>query len=226
MINWPAVSVITGTDTGVGKTIIASALAATLLAQDHPVAGYKPVQAGDLDEETDAVTAAILSGAKTWQQGIGLAAPMAPVAAAELEGRSLPPLTDHLDRIAQLRRSHDHVVVEGAGGVLAELDHEGTTIADLARAIGPAAGVIVVCRSGLGTLNHTALTLEALHHRDVMITGLVIGSWPPDPSPIDLDNRIRLTRFGLPLLGRVPAGAGRLTPARFRAEAQGWFGGQ
>ncbi|WP_152364535.1 dethiobiotin synthase [Microlunatus speluncae] len=219
---WPPVSLITGTDTGVGKTITAAALAAVLLAEGRSVAGYKPVQAGDLDEEPDAVRAARLSGA-TWRQGIGLRDPMAPLAAAEREGRSLPTLQDHRDRITELRRSHRHLVIEGAGGVLVELDHAGTTIADLARSIGPAAGVIVVCRSGLGTLNHTALTLEALRHRGATVAGLVIGSWPPTPTPIDLDNRDRLARLGAPLLGCIRSGAGRLTPARFRTAASEWF---
>jgi dethiobiotin synthetase len=111
-----------------------------------------------------------------------------------------------------------------------ELTDDATTLADigadlLARLGARQVGAMVVCRSGLGTLNHTALTVEALHRRAVPITGLIIGSWPDQPDDVDISNREHLARHGVPLLGAVPEGAGRLPAARFRRDASRWFPG-
>ncbi|MCF7549445.1 dethiobiotin synthase [Pseudonocardia sp. WMMC193] len=201
---------VTGTDTGVGKTITTAAVASVL--PDAVV--YKPVQAGTEDGLGDADVVSRLAGVPT-HEGIRLPDPMAPVAAARRAGVALPPIREHVEFVAALAAQHDHVLVEGAGGLLVELDDEGHTLRDLDRLLG--APVIVVCRSGLGTLNHTALTREAL--RGLPEAGLVIGSWPDAPTEIDETNRARLE----PLLGAVPADAARLDPARFRAAAPTWL---
>jgi len=194
------VLVITGTDTGVGKTIATAALA----VQRPGGAVYKPVQAGTEDGEGDIDVVRRLSGCTAVHEGIRLPHPMAPVAAAVRVGMRLPPLQVHLEAIRRLHALHDDVLVEGAGGLLVELDHDGHTIADLALAL--TAPVVVVCRSGLGTLNHTALTLEALTRRGITVAGLVIGSWPHHPTEIDVSNRARLERMA-PLLDVLPEGA-------------------
>lgn len=85
------------------------------------------------------------------------------------------------------------------------------------------ASTVVVCRSGLGTLNHTDLVLEALSRRSVAAAGLVIGAWPLTPTSIDIDNRERLGRRAAPLIGAIPEGAGSLSPIRFRDLATLWF---
>jgi dethiobiotin synthase len=206
--------VVTGTDTGVGKTITTAALAAC----GGSVAVYKPVQAGTEDGQGDIDVVRRLSGA-TVAEGIRLRDPMAPVAAAARSGVRLPHLSVHEDAIRRLAADHDHVLVEGAGGLLVALGEDGHTIADLTHAVSAAA--IVVCRSGLGTLNHTALTLEALDRRGIAVDGLVIGSWPEQPTDIDVDNRRQLG----PVIGAIPEGAGRLPGARFRELAPGWFPG-
>ena len=198
------VLVITGTDTGVGKTIATAALA----LQRPGGAVYKPVQAGTDDGEGDIDVVQRLSGCAAVHEGIRLPHPMAPVAAAARAGMRLPSLQHHVDTVRQLVARHDDVLVEGAGGLLVELDHDGHTLADLALAL--AAPVVVVCRSGLGTLNHTALTIEALTRRGVTVAGLVIGSWPQHPTEIDVSNRARLEQLA-PLLGALPAGAGDQT---------------
>jgi dethiobiotin synthase len=210
------VLVITGTDTGVGKTIATAALAAALAADGRSVAVYKPVQAGTDDGDGDIDVVGRLAGPVTVREGIRLPYPMAPVAAATRAGVQLPPLDQHVDTIRQLRAQHDDVLVEGAGGLLVELDHDSHTVADLALAL--PASTVVVCRSGLGTLNHTALTLEALTRRGIAVAGLVIGSWPRRPSEIDVNNRDHLERIA-PLLGAIPEGAGD----RFRESAPTWF---
>jgi dethiobiotin synthase len=222
--------VVTGTDTGVGKTIASAALVCALaavprvglgslrVAVDKPTqTGVVPGEPGDIDE------VARLSGVSSVTEGIRLQAPMAPVAAATRESATLPTLDAHMERIRRLARSHDRVVVEGAGGLLVKIDGLGHTLADLTAAFAPGAAVIVVCRSGLGTLNHTELTLEALRTRGIPVAGLVIGSWPVDPSEVELDNRGYLSSLRVPLLGAIPQGASQLSPEAFREMAPGWL---
>ncbi len=113
------------------------------------------------------------------------------------------------------------VLVEGAGGLLVRYDQQGRTLADLAAAC-ELAGVqvefLLVAAAGLGTLNATALTAEALRHRGLALRGVLVGSWPADP---DLAARCNLADLpsaaGAPLLGALPAGAAAAeTPAAFR----------
>jgi dethiobiotin synthase len=224
------VIVVTGTDTGIGKTITTAALAAALStagADDRPartVAVYKPVQTGvSATDDGDVQMVRQLTGIDSVSDGIRLPAPMAPVAAAELAGIALPGLNAHVTAIHELAARFDHVIVEGAGGLLVELDTDRHTLADLAVATVGLSAVIVVCRSGLGTLNHTALTLEALSRRHIATCGVVIGSWPCDPDVIDASNRDCLGRLGLQLFGAIPAGAGGWDQARFRDHAPRWF---
>ncbi len=204
---------VTGTDTGVGKTIAVATLAATL---DGSVAVYKPTQAGLEDGHGDIDVVRRLSGVTNVHEGIRLTYPMAPVAAAAREGTKLPPLSEHAERIAALAADNDHVLVEGAGGLLVALDTEGGTLTDFP---GP---FIVVCRAGLGTLNHTALTLAALSARNREVAGLIIGSWPEQPDEVEQSNRLELARSA-PLLGALPDGAGLLDPSAFRAAASNWL---
>lgn len=213
-----SVLAVTGTDTGVGKTVVTAALAAGAIARGETVAVYKPTQAGLENGRGDVDVVRALAGVATAVEGIRLTHPMAPVAAARRAGATLPDLAEHVARVADLAADHDHVLVEGAGGLLVELDGHGRTLADLATAL--SARTVVVCRSGLGTLNHTALTVEVLTHRQITVAGLVIGSWPAAPSEVERSNRAELDRSPAGLLGSVPEGAGRLDPARFRAEVQ------
>lgn len=223
-VELPAVVVITGTGTGVGKTVVTAALAAVFAGASPgaSVAVYKPSQTGvGPASGGDVQEAARLSGIHSATEGVRLRAAMAPVAAARLEKRALPTLADHVDRIRRLAARHDRVIVEGAGGVLVRLDAAGNTIADVARAVD--ASVVVVCRSGLGTLNHTELTLEALARRGNRVAGLVIGSWAAQPDDVALSNREHLASLDVPLLGAIAAGASQLAPDDFQAQARGWL---
>ncbi|SDQ44718.1 dethiobiotin synthase [Arthrobacter crystallopoietes] len=236
----PPVIFVTGTDTGVGKTITTAALATAL---PGTVSVYKPTQTGVADGEPgDMDEVRRLSGVAAVSEGIRLLEPMAPVAAAGRQSAALPPLADHVRHIEQLATGSDHVLVEGAGGLLVELDDEGRTLADLAARVrnsgvgnaheqisvsrgfgGGGSGVVVVCRSGLGTLNHTLLTLEALRTRSLAAAGLVIGSWPAEPSAVEEDNLRYLQNLDVPFLGAIPQDAAALHPARFQAGAREWF---
>ncbi|WP_241730975.1 AAA family ATPase, partial [Dietzia sp. Cai40] len=112
-------------------------------------------------------------------------------------------------------------LIEGAGGVLVRLGTD-LTVLDLARSL--AAPVVVVARAGLGTLSETELAVRAIESAGLRCAGIVIGSWPYEPDlaeRLNLEDLPRLT--GVPVLGRVPAGAGRLEPAEFARLAPGWF---
>jgi dethiobiotin synthetase len=220
----PKIIFVTGTDTDVGKTITTAALAAALGARGRTVAVYKPAQAGTYDGQGDINVVRRLAGLSDVHEGIRLADAMAPVAAAARAGMRLPPAQAHVTAIQLLAAARDHTLVEGVGGLLVALDHDGHTLADIAQASGSSAAAVIVCRVGLGTLNHTELTIEALARRGIAIRGLVIGSWPRHPTDIDTSNRDYLSRHAVPLIGIIPEGAGTLSPAEFATSSDGWLG--
>ncbi len=225
-MTWTRITFVTGTDTDVGKTIATAALAVALAAGGNTVAVYKPTQTGVLASgHGDMGEVTRLSGNTDVHEGIRLTDPMAPTEAAFREQRQLPSLQAHVQKILALAATRDHVVVEGAGGLLVELDGAGNTLANLAAALGGTAStcVVLVCRSGLGTLNHTQLTLEALHHRALPTPKLLIGSWPAAPSDVDLSNRQRLETREADFIGALPEGAAALSPDTFRRLAPEWL---
>lgn len=205
------VLVVTGTGTGVGKTIATAAVAAAALGRGADVAVCKPVQTGDDD---DLAEVARLAGVNAVHGLARYPEPLAPAAAAARAGL---PLRSGQD-VAELVRAADApgrlTLVEGAGGLLVELGAGGITLRDLASDLN--APVLVVCAAGLGTLNHTALTLEALAARDVPCAGLVIGSWPADPGPAEEYNRDALAALA-PVRAVLPAGAAALSREEFAA---------
>lgn len=218
-----AVLCVTGTGTGVGKTVVTAAIAA-LAWERGTVSVVKPAQTGVAEGEPgDVDDVARLAGVSATRELVRYPDPLSPAAAARLSGRS--PLDPVVLYDAVLREPSDLVLVEGAGGLLVRFDDEGTTLADFAR--GLRAPVVVVCAAGLGTLNHTALTLEALAHRGVELSGIVIGSWPGEPGLAERSNLRDLeTLAARPLLGCLPAGAGSLGRAEFLAVARQSLGPQ
>jgi dethiobiotin synthetase len=222
LVNEPPVQVITGTDTGVGKTIVTAALAARALAAGRKVAVLKPAQTGiaafEPGETSDVDTVARLAGpAVTCVTLAEYPDPLAPLVAARVSGLGELYLGDVLEATANLAAHHDLVLIEGAGGLLVPMGYGGWNVADLAIAL--RAPAIVVARAGLGTLNHTALTLEALAARGIAAS-VVIGAWPAEPELVHRCNRDDLPGA---VIGVVPDGAGRLEPATFRASAPSWF---
>ncbi|MFC9972426.1 dethiobiotin synthase [Spirillospora sp. NPDC127200] len=214
-----SVLVVTGTCTGVGKTVVTAAVAALAAARGASVAVVKPGQTGVAPGEPgDLDDVRRLAAVTDLHECARFPDPLSPAAAARRAG--VPPLrlAEVAGRIRALADSRDLVLVEGAGGLLVRYDDEGATIADLARWLGAAA--VVAVRPDLGTLNHTALTLEAMAHRGVQLAGLVIGEWPDRP---DLAMRSNIrdleTIAARPLAGALPAGAGALDAAEFLAAA-------
>ena len=220
------VTIVTGTSTGVGKTVATAALAATSRGS---VAVVKPVQTGVADGlPSDADEVRRLSGVATHELAT-LAEPLAPDTAARRAGVAIPLVSEHANLIRLLAASHDLVIVEGSGGLLVRLDTDGGTLLDLAVDLAKtvSVGVVIVTAAGLGTLNHTELTVGALRARGLEPIGLVIGSWPDDPDLAERCNLEDLPRVtGLPLLAVLPEGAGALTCEEFRARAEGWFTSQ
>ena len=221
------VVVVTGTGTGVGKTIATAALAVRA-GREGSVVVVKPVQTGigpGSTEPGDAEVVHALTGCAV-QEFTALDDPLAPDTAARLRDVAIPPVREHADRIRVLAEFHDTVVVEGAGGVLVRLDRDGGTLLDLAAILSDdvPVEVVVVVAAGLGTLNHTELTVAALRARGLEPAGLVIGSWPTEPGLAERCNRDDLTRVtGVPVVAVIPEGAGSLSGAAFREAAAEWF---
>lgn len=228
-----SILIITGTGTEVGKTMVTAAVAALAAARGGGVAVVKPAQTGvSAEEPGDLQTVSRLAGVTDTHEFARYPDPLSPAAAARISG--LPALS--LDQVAEdvrkLARERALVLVEGAGGLLVRYDEDGATLADLARELG--APALVVADPRLGTLNHTALTLESMALRGVELAGVVLGSWPypgnaagaeagTETGP-DLAMRSNLrdleTLAARPLAGALPAGAGRLGPAEFLLAAR------
>jgi dethiobiotin synthetase len=214
------VLVVTGTGTGVGKTVVTAAVAALARARGDRVAVVKPAQTGtSAGDVPDVETVERLTGVTDTHELARFPDPLSPEAAARVAGLAPLDLRFAADYVAKLAESRDLVLVEGAGGLLVRYDPDGGTLADLAAAL--AAPVVIVAAAGLGTLNHTALTLEALAARKVISEGVVIGRWPRRP---DLAERANLTDLQAvadgPLAGALEEGAGGLDRAAFLAAAR------
>jgi dethiobiotin synthetase len=185
--------VVTGTDTDVGKTVFAAALAGALGARY-----WKPVQAGDLDHG-DAARVASLSGlpaAHILPEAYRLTTPCSPHRAAEIDGVTIDPARLALP-------PHRPLVVEGAGGALVPL-HGDLLYADVfARWAQP---VVIVARTGLGTINHSLMTIEALRHRGVVILGIAFAGDAVEDSEATICRIGRVKRLGrLPRLATLDA---------------------
>ncbi|MEX0874070.1 MAG: 8-amino-7-oxononanoate synthase [Actinomycetota bacterium] len=191
---------VTGTDTGVGKTLVTAAIAANLKASGLRTAIFKPVQTGTIDGSDDAGYAGRLAACSA-ETGQALADPLAPSVAARLDGTEVD--VDSITRaFERLRSERDVVVVEGAGGLLVPLTPE-MTMADLACDL--ALPLVVVARPALGTLNHTALSIEAARSRGLQVLGVVISGYPSSPNSAEATNPVELERLcGVPIIGVVP----------------------
>jgi 8-amino-7-oxononanoate synthase/dethiobiotin synthase len=192
---------VTGTDTGVGKTVVTAALARTFEGRGLRVGIMKPAQTGTRDGVDDAAYAAELSGCARSAVTYALAEPLAPAVAARLEGGQLD-LDAITQAFADMSSDVDLVVVEGAGGLLVPFTDD-CSMADLARALGLPA--VVVARPALGTINHTALTVEAARSRGVDVIGVILSAFPDPPGLAEATNPAEIERCAhAPLVGVVP----------------------
>ena len=215
-----SVLVVTGTDTGVGKTVATAALACCARLAGVDVAVCKPVQTGS-PRDDDLADVARLSGVSALHGSWRYPEPLAPVAAADRAGVALPTRNELVASVASVDAAL--TLVEGAGGLLVEMGAGGVTLRDLARDL--VAPVLVVVSPGLGTLNHTALTLEALAAQGVPCAGLVIGAWPSEPGVAEAGNREALRRLAT-VRAVLPAGAGAMSAAEFESMSDHAFDAQ
>lgn len=196
---------VTGTDTGVGKTEVAAALVSGWRARGLDVGAMKPAQSGVEDGlPTDADRLRQAAGGTDPAELVcpySLPAPLAPAVAARLAGVEIS--LDHvLACAAELARRHAALVVEGAGGLLVPLTGS-HTYADLAVAL--EMPVLVVARAGLGTVNHTALTCEALRARGLAIRGVVLNRAGATFDPSEPHNAAEIERLtGVRVLASIP----------------------
>ncbi|CAN5589826.1 dethiobiotin synthase [soil metagenome] len=213
-----AIVVITGTGTGVGKTVATAALACHARLAGLPVAVCKPVQTGTEPAsgggDDDLAEIGRLSGITALTGLARYPEPLAPVAAAEQAGRALPTGDELLDYLRAADAPGQLTLVEGAGGLLVQVGADGVTVRDLAKALD--APVVVVVSAVLGTLNYTSLTLESLAHQGLSCAGLIIGSWPARPGAAEISNRGALAELA-PIRAALPAGAGSLSGGDFAA---------
>ncbi len=185
--DWPERIWVAGTDTNVGKTVVSAALVKHLNASY-----WKPVQTGT-DQDDDTATVRALTGfdpSKFLESSLRFKAPLSPNQAAELEGKSIAM------RDIKLPNHHGRLVMEGAGGLLVPLNNHRTML-DLMRFY--AAPVVLVSRTGLGTLNHTFLSLHLLREIRLPILGVVLVG---EPKPM---NRRDIHEIGkVRILAEIP----------------------
>jgi dethiobiotin synthase len=185
---------VTGTDTGVGKTVAAAALLHRCRAR-FPVRYWKPVQTG-IERDDDTADVARLGAcvpSEVFGSGVRLERPVSPHLAARLAGRPID--VEALIALAEAQPD-SRWVVEGAGGVLVPIS-DTASMADLIARLGMPA--VVVARTALGTINHTLLTVEALRRRSIHAAGVIMVGSP------NADNRDAIERYGdVEVLGEMP----------------------
>jgi dethiobiotin synthetase len=216
---------VTGTDTGAGKSVVAAAICAALAARGQRVAAFKPVVTG-LDE-ADATWPAdheLLATAAAGGQSpedvapYRFGAPVSPHYAAELAGVTIEPA-----RLLAVARAHaDRVLVaEGVGGLLVPIT-SGYLVRDLALDL--SLPVVIAARSGLGTINHTLLTIEAARAARLDVAGVVMTPWPRRPEPIEESNRATVEEIGgVPVSGLAPTSPGALADAGAGLPLEEWL---
>jgi dethiobiotin synthetase len=174
---------VTGTDTGVGKTLVSAALARHLRRRSLDVGVMKPVETGVTDPGRPGADAALLQWAASSADDPALVAPyrlrapLAPALAAEEESVRVD-LAHIVETAKSLSARHDFTIVEGAGGLMVPLAG-GLLVADLVLQLG--LPLLVVCRPGLGTINHTLLTVHAARTMGIPLAGFIINGMPEQP---------------------------------------------
>ncbi len=206
----PAGLFFTGTDTGVGKTFVAAAVAGILRQQGHSVRVCKPVATGAalvggewLNDDTVRLAEAAGIPREQWRRVTPwtFPDPVAPPVAARARGITLR-LSDLAEAVLAQAQVGTALLVEGVGGLLCPLT-ENETVADLATRL--AMPLVVVVRRALGTLNHTLLTLEVAGKRNLPVAGIVVNetSWPKGLADETNVEELR-RRITVPILAVVP----------------------
>ena len=199
---------VTGTDTGVGKTIVAATLARLLRMNGVSVGVMKPVTSGCREENSQLVSDDALllcqAAGNPLSEDVApyrLREAIAPAEAARLDGVRIDfsIIKASFDRLAS---SYQYVIVEGAGGLMVPLSG-GLLVADLARELG--LPLLVVARPGLGTINHTVLTCFAAQRLGLQVAGVIINGMPEHPGLAEQGAPHQIGSLcGAPVLGIWP----------------------
>jgi dethiobiotin synthetase len=201
---------VTGTDTGVGKTWVAAGITAVLRRRGVAAVSFKPVPSGCPEEggrlvPTDAELAkelAELNEPLSLLTPIALSLPLAPGVAAEREGVGVD-LAWVAAALRELAGRYQFLVVEGAGGLYVPLIGTGFLVMDLIRWLG--LPLLVVARAGLGTINHTALTVMAARQAGIDVAGVILNRYPAKPGLAEQTNPEVIEAItGVPIIGKIP----------------------
>jgi dethiobiotin synthetase len=196
---------VTATDTGVGKTILSAALLTAMAAADEQVRAYKPVLTGLDEQPADLQTAGWPPDHELLGAAAGMAAQdvaplrygpaVSPHLAAQLAGESIDPaqLLANAGIGTTTHATPGTLIVEGVGGLLSPLA-ERYSVRDLAVALG--LPVLIAARPGLGTINHTLLTLEAARGAGLEVCAVVLTPWPEHPSALESSNAETISQTG------------------------------
>ncbi len=169
---------ITGTDTGVGKTTVSEALAFLLKEKGFKVGYFKPVETGCEKRCEDAYTLS-----KITEQDLdeiicySFKEPLAPLVAERLENKKIK-IEEIVERFHKLKEKYDYLIVEGAGGILVPITEEKNkiyTYLDLLKILNIPS--LIISRAGLGTINHTALTIEVIKNKGIEIKGIIMNGF-------------------------------------------------
>jgi dethiobiotin synthetase len=214
---------VTGTDTEVGKSVVAAAICAALAARGERVAAFKPAVSG-LDEEPGEfgydheLLASVANAGQSpdevapWRFG----PPVSPHHAAELAGERIEPA-----QLVAAARAHELLVCEGVGGLMVPIT-PGYLVRDLA--IELELPVVVAARTGLGTINHTLLTVEAARTAGLKVAGVVMTPWPGEPSEMERSNRASVERLAdMRVSGLPPTTPERLAEAGESLPLDDWL---
>jgi dethiobiotin synthetase len=206
---------VTGTDTGVGKTVVAAAICAALRERGTAVAAWKPVVTGTDDPgPADHERLGRATGADPAEVTPHVFGPaVSPHLAAEQAGRPLEP-AELLASARAAANGVDLLVVEGVGGLLVPLT-PGYLVRDLARELD--LPLVVAARPGLGTINHSLLTLEAARAVALRVAGIVLTPWPDEPSHMERSNRDTIARLGAVEVATLPSLSLTARPQRCQA---------
>jgi dethiobiotin synthetase len=212
---------VTGTDTGVGKTVLTGAITAALASQARPVRALKPVITGledprNEDWPPDHELLARAAGCAPQQVAVFTYGPaVSPHLAAQLAGRPIAP--DELrERILSSVTAEEILIVEGVGGLLVPLS-DGYDVRQLA--VDLALPLLIAARPGLGTINHTLMTLACARAAGLKVAGVVLTPWPEMPTEIERSNRETIERLGEVAVSTLPLVA-RGEPELLRAAGQ------
>lgn len=193
---------VTGTDTEIGKTVIAGGLAAILKQTGGNVGVMKPISTGDMTDANYLKHAAQVGDPLHLINPISLRYPLAPSVSANIEGKHVD-ILDIGKAYTELQNKYDYLIVEGVGGIAVPINDD-KRVVDLIKYLG--LPIIIVADAGLGTINHTILTVEYARQHQITILGIVVNLFQSEKASLaELTNPIEIERVTqIPILGVVP----------------------